>query len=290
MAREADRICKEYFDQNDRFSDLVNFTLYNGKEVTKPSDFITLDPVISEVFSSDKSYEVLIDNLKELSLKEDDRNIYAMIGLEVQGYHDKSMVLRAMRAKSLLYTYQFRKGEKPLKPVIIIVFNLTGRRWRSPVTLKSMFEKECLDKFGNLIDDVSYVLLDIKEDSSIPKGLLKTDLELLLNCLKFSNNKPKLEEYIEKEKGFNSLDDITFKLINKLSVLDVEIKKEGGKINMWPAVKQMKEESFNSGADYGALKFADKMVNSNILTIDQAARELNLTVEEYLAAVKNLKK
>ena len=47
MAREADRICKEYFDQNDRFSDLVNFTLYNGKEVTKPSDFITLDPVIS---------------------------------------------------------------------------------------------------------------------------------------------------------------------------------------------------------------------------------------------------
>ena len=71
---------------------------------------------------------------------------------------------------------------------------------------------------------------------------------------------------------------------------DVEIKKEGGKIKMWPAVKQMKEKSFNSGADYGALKFADRMVNSNILTIDQAARELNLTVEEYLAAVKNLKK
>ncbi len=205
MAREADRICKEYFDQNDRFSDLVNFTLYNGKEVTKPSDFITLDPVISEVFSSDKSYEVLIDNLKELSLKEDDRNIYAMIGLEVQGYHDKSMVLRAMRAKSLLYTYQFRKGEKPLKPVIIIVFNLTGRRWRSPVTLKGMFEGEYLDKFGNLIDDVSYVLLDIKEDSSIPKGLLKTDLELLLNCLRYSNNKSKLEDYVKNAKGFFAL-------------------------------------------------------------------------------------
>ena len=65
---------------------------------------------------------------------------------------------------------------------------------------------------------------------------------------------------------------------------------EGGKIEMWPAVKQMKEESFNNGADYGALKFANKMVNSHMLTIDQAARELNLTVEEYLAAVKNLKK
>ena len=100
-----------------------------------------------------------------------------------------------------------------------------------------MFEKEYLDKFGNLIDDVSYVLVDINEDSEIPKGLLKTDLELLLNCLKYSNNRPKLEDYIEKEEAFNSLDDITFKLVNKISVLDVKIKEEGGKIKMWPAVK-----------------------------------------------------
>ena len=184
MAREADRICKEYFDQNDRFSDLVNFTLYNGKEVTKPSDFISLDPVISEVFSSETSYEVIIDNLKELSLKEDDRNIYAMIGLESQNYQDESMVLRLMKVKALLYYYQFRKGEKPLKPVIIIVLNLLSAKWRCPVNLKEMFEKEYLDKFGNLIDDVSYGLVDINEDSVIPKGLLKTDLELLLSCLK----------------------------------------------------------------------------------------------------------
>ena len=61
-----------------------------------------------------------------------------------------------------------------------------------------MFEKEYLDKFGYLIDDVSYVLLDITEDSEIPKGLLKTDLELLLNCLKYSSNRPKLEDYIER--------------------------------------------------------------------------------------------
>ena len=298
MAREADRICKEYFDQNDRFSDLVNFTLYNGKEVTKPSDFITLDPVISEVFSSDKSYEVLIDNLKELSLKEDDRNIYAMIGLESQNYQDESMVLRLMKVKALLYYYQFRKGEKPLKPVIIIVLNLLSAKWRCPVNLKEMFEKEYLDKFGNLIDDVSYVLVDINEDSVIPKGLLKTDLELLLNCLKYSSNRPKLEDYIEKEEAFNSLDDITFKLINKLSVLDVEIKKEGGKIKMWPAVKQMKEESYNSGynsglgqgKNIGALMQTNNLVNIHMLTIEQAAMSLNLTVEEYLAAVKNLKK
>ena len=286
MAREEDRICKEYFDQPDRVSDLVNYTLYQGREVTKPSDFKELDPVRSEVFGPDNSYEILIDNLKELSLKEDDRNIYVMIGLESQGYHDETMVVRAMKAKALLYTYQLREKVKPLKPVIIIVLNLTGDKWKSPVTLKSMFEKEYLDKFGYLIDDVSYVLLDVNEDSEIPKGLLKTDLELLLNCLKYSGNDEKLEDYIEKEKGFNSLDDITFKLINKLSILDVEIKREGGKIKMWPAVKQMKEKSYNRGR----LELSEHLVNIHLLSVEQAAMGLNLTVEEYLAAVKNLKK
>ena len=294
MAREEDRICKEYFDQADRFSDLVNYILYQGREVTKPSDFKELDSVRSEVFGPDNSYEILIDNLKELSLKEDDRNIYAMIGLESQGYNDETMVVRAMKSKALLYSYQLREKVKPLKPVIIIVFNLTGDKWKSPVTLKSMFEKEYLDKFGYLIDDVSYVLLDITEDSEIPKGLLKTDLELLLNCLKYSSNRPKLEDYIEKEEAFNNLDDITFKLINKISVLDVKIKEEGGKVKMWPAVKQMKEESYNNGYDsglnIGALKQTNNLVNIHLLSIEQAAMSLNLTVEEYLAAVKNLKK
>ena len=59
---------------------------------------------------------------------------------------------------------------------------------------------------------------------------------------------------------------------------------------MWPAVKQMKEESYNNGFNMGELKFADKMVSSNRLTIEEAAMDLNLTVDEYLAAVKNLKK
>ena len=69
---------------------------------------------------------------------------------------------------------------------------------------------------------------------------------------------------------------------------------------MWPAVKQMKEKSYNdgygsgydcgydTGLNMGELKFAEKMVNAHMLTIEQAAMSLNLTVEEYLAAVKNL--
>ncbi|MSU05865.1 hypothetical protein FYJ80_03600 [Spirochaetales bacterium NM-380-WT-3C1] len=140
----------------------------------------------------------------------------------------------------------------------------------------------------------AYVLLDVKEDSEIPKGLLKTDLELLLNCLKYSNNKKRLEEYMEQEEMFNSLEDLTFKILNKTSSLDTKFKREGGKIKMWPAVKQMKEESFNSGYDkginIGKLEQSEHLVNIHLLSVEQAAMSLNLTVDEYLAAVKNLKK
>ena len=48
------------------------------------------------------------------------------------------------------------------------------QRYRiSPVNLKEMFEEKYLEKFESLIDDVSYVLVDINEDSEIPKGLPK---------------------------------------------------------------------------------------------------------------------
>ena len=67
---------------------------------------------------------------------------------------------------------------------------------------------------------------------------------------------------------------------------------------MWPAVKQMKEESFNSGydkgygqgIDRGKLEQSEHLVNIHLLSVEQAAMSLNLTVEEYLAAVENLKK
>ena len=57
---------------------------------------------------------------------------------------------------------------------------------------------------------------------------------------------------------------------------------------MWPAVKQMKEESYNSGYNMGALMQTNKLVNMHLLTVEQAAMSLNLTVEEYLAEVEKV--
>ena len=57
---------------------------------------------------------------------------------------------------------------------------------------------------------------------------------------------------------------------------------------MWPAVKQMKEESYNSGYNMGALMQTNKLVNIHLLTVEQAAMSLNLTVDEYLAEVEKV--
>ena len=53
---------------------------------------------------------------------------------------------------------------------------------------------------------------------------------------------------------------------------------------MWPAVKQMKEKSYNMGV----LAQTNKLVNMRLLTVEQAAMSLNLTVEEYLAEVEKV--
>ena len=67
---------------------------------------------------------------------------------------------------------------------------------------------------------------------------------------------------------------------------NIRFKREGGKIKMWPAVKQMKEKSYNRGR----LELSEHLVNIHLLSVEQAAMGLNLTVDEYLAAVENLKK
>ena len=57
---------------------------------------------------------------------------------------------------------------------------------------------------------------------------------------------------------------------------------------MWPAIKQMKEESYNSGYNMGALMQTNKLVNIHLLSVEQTAMSLNLTVEEYLAEVEKV--
>ena len=56
---------------------------------------------------------------------------------------------------------------------------------------------------------------------------------------------------------------------------------------MWPAVKQMKEESYNSGYNMGALMQTNKLVNIHLLSVEQAAMSLNFIVDVFLAAVKS---
>ena len=57
---------------------------------------------------------------------------------------------------------------------------------------------------------------------------------------------------------------------------------------MWPAVKQMKEESYEKSYNMGVLAQTNKLVNMHLLTVEQAAMSLNLTVEEYLAEVEKV--
>ena len=61
---------------------------------------------------------------------------------------------------------------------------------------------------------------------------------------------------------------------------------------MWPAVKQMKEESYEAGyeAGYkaGQIYVSYIAVKLNNLSVEDAAKEFDLTVEEYLAEVEKV--
>ena len=57
---------------------------------------------------------------------------------------------------------------------------------------------------------------------------------------------------------------------------------------MWPAVKQMKEESYEAGYKAGQIYVSYIAVKLNNLSVEDAAKEFDLTVEEYLAEVEKV--
>ena len=69
MPKKKDNILKDYMSKNDIFADIVNYYLYDGKDVVKESDLKELDTTF--VNDNDEIFEKTRDLLKEVSIKED---------------------------------------------------------------------------------------------------------------------------------------------------------------------------------------------------------------------------
>ena len=305
MTNIKDGIEKEYFKDNDIFSNLANYYLFNGKKIISPEDLKELDTEYN--ITNPNIINRKRDIIKIFTMKTDGKNKYLLLGIENQTKVDYKMVTRCMLYDTLSYVRQIddidisRKNDKIklnknnnylLSPVITIVIYFSHKKWNAKKDLYSM-----LDISDDLIlQYVSNYKLNIIEPYNMTEkdfNMLDNDLSILFEFIKNSGNKEKLINLINNNKKYGHVNKKTIRLINEVTNINITIEEDKEEIDMCKAIEDLKKdarkggkiEGIAEGKKEGLVEGEAKKLNENIKTmykngfdVETIARALSLDI------------
>ena len=275
MEKGKDRASKLYFSDPERAREIVRLALKRMGVNAELTDLTIEDPVVS--FMDTKiSMEKLLDKLYKVKLSDDNTTTFCLMGLENQSKFDAHMLIRAGITSLLIYDWKLSLKEE-LKPVFIVVLNMSEEEWKGPTRLEDYFSKEDLELLGPLMVNVRMLVIDPYTMEEDEFDSLKTDLELILKIIKYKSDKNAFCSYISSEERFKKLDEVTAKLVAELINVDMD----GEDDNVCKAIEDLINDSKEEGRIEGEVNAIYKLRRDGILNLDVAADRLGLSLEEY---------
>lgn len=181
-------VTKKYMSDNEKFADLFNYVLHNGKPIIRADKLIDCDPNELMVSEGENKEIIVKDKMRDIKkswiLKKDDNVAYLMLGIENQTDIHYAMPVRNMFYDVLEYERQIREHKKmhrkigDLKgkefisgfsktdkfiPVITLVIYFGADIWDGPRTLHEMFDIQNRD----ILEYVSDYKLNLIEPIAI---------------------------------------------------------------------------------------------------------------------------
>ena len=294
---DKDAVSKDYLSNNRVFADIVNFTLFKGKQVIKPANLRPLDTALLSVLheknlENDVALRRIRDLLKEATLMTDGQKAFLMIGIESQSTIDNTMPVRNMLYDAMVYARQvkeitdknhgrFRKKDL-LIPVITLVIYFGDKRWTAPKSLYEMFPT--MDKeIRPFVSDYHICVVAPAELSDEDFEKFKTDIGIALKVIHYINDADKLSEIFKHER-MNHLDAGASKIIRSVTGIEIKINEKEEKENMKNGFEILIERHTAQGHAAGrtearmeAIKCMREKLN---LTLEQAIEILNIPEEE----------
>ena len=245
-----DVLCKKYMSNNEVFADAFNYLLYGGKKKIKPEDLKPLDTssISIEIKNTKVSNAVQKnrDVFKVLSAKKTDELGLLILGVENQTKVHYAMPVRTMLYDSIQYASQVDiKGEENRKkkkvsnsdeflsgftktdkliPVITLVVYFGTKEWDAPTNIKDMF----IDVDKSVAPYLPYYKINLIHpclpDSELLK--LKSELGMVMQFIKNSNDKKNLVEKLENNKKYRKVTNLSATLINEATGLNLKINKK----------------------------------------------------------------
>ncbi len=308
---EKDTRTKEYMGNNERFADVFNFLLYDGEQVIIPENLIPMDTTLTAHPHNrkSKSYDIqrVRDILKEVMIMEDGETVYLLLGIENQSLIHYAMPVRNMLYDSLQYNKQVqdkakekcknRKKSIPageylsglskgdtIKPVVTLVIYFGSKKWDAPVTLHEMLNVKN-EKLLKYIPDYRINLITPEGIKKEDFAKFRTELGLVLKYIKYSNDEEELEDNIRNDPQYQNVSRDTAELVNALTDSKIEFNEREEKVNMCKGIEGL----IKRGEEIGALKFNLSLVEDGTFTMEQAAKKMNMTVEQFEEKIAALK-
>lgn len=191
----------------------------------------------------------------------------------------------------------FTKNDKII-PVITITLYLGLKPWDGPRKLTDMMAN--LDeRLLQFVSDYNINLVDPAEISDFDK--FRTELKQLLEVLHNSYDREKLQDIIQKDERFKSLNRETVDAINTFAGTNIEVNEDEEVIDMCKAWEDQKEagiqegrkvgikEGRKAGIQEGKFNVLLSLVQDGTLEINIAANKMNMTVDEFKNYMKTIK-
>ena len=281
---------KRWLSNKRRFADLINGSLFQGKQVFLPNHLKESNPEQTLILRKPNGEDISVQRYRDIMMVAEDGTRIVVLACENQDEIHYAMPVRGMLYDALNYTEQIsqirkiRRENKELEnsseflsglkksdrltPVITVVFYYGEKEWDGTQDLHGLLalnakEYELLKKY---IPNYRINLID-------PRRLnhdlcFQTDLQLVFGMLEYRKSKEGLQKYMQtNKKYFGSIDEDSYNAIRVLLGSGQQLpeaKQKSGGIDMCKALDDLYQDGINEGIKTGIKKGIEQGIEQGV--------------------------
>ena len=167
------------------------------------------------------------------------------------------------------YLSRFRKEDR-LHPCITLVLYF-GDEWDGATSVRQLLdEREIPEELKSYINDYQIHVMSVKQlqDTTV----FQSDLRLVLDGIRFADDKEKFRRHVLENPEFQDLDDEAYSVIQQYAYSEeleqleqeVQIKNQGGNVNMCKAITELIAEGREEGREEGRCELIRAMYRNGM--------------------------
>ena len=269
---------KRWLSDKNRFADLFNGTVFQGKEIVRAEELAPLERESARILTDKNGNLCGLQRYRDIVMRWKGSADLALLACENQDSVHYGMPIRNMIYDGMTYSDQieqwWKEGQNKLTkaeylsrcrkdtkilPVFTLVFYYAEAPWDGTLDLYGMFPEHFLGEERSILEKyVPNYHINLVDAARIENPeQFKSDLQIIFSMLKYRNNKKVLKDFVNLHSDyFSNVDPDTYDAIRsflhsekQLKLLAAQEKGEG--INMCKALEDLYQDGVDAGMERG---------------------------------------